>query len=351
MNSKILVSIIINNYNYDRFLAEAIDSALNQSYDKIEVIVVDDGSTDNSRQIIAQYSDRIIPILQPNGKQAAAFNSGFAKSKGEIIIFLDSDDYLFPQAVEEIVAVWRPNLAKVHYRLNVVDAVGKSLGYSSPQGTSPLSRGLVWQTLLEVGGYVSTPTSGNALNRQALTELFPIPDRYKLTADDYLSFQVPFYGEVAAIDRPLGVYRVHDSNQWALATVTGDRFKRFVRHDLENLDLLTKKAKELGHQIPADLEQRSIGRLWSRIISLRLNNRTHPVQSDRSLQLIYQGIRSLWKYSKFSFPKRIFYSLWFIWVGLMPLPLAKPAISWLYAPQKRPKLIDWTTTKLRVLMN
>ena len=351
MNSKILVSIIINNYNYERFLAEAIDSALNQTYENIETIVVDDGSTDDSRQIITEYGDRIVPILQPNGKQAAAFNSGFARSKGEIIIFLDSDDFLYPQAVAEIVKVWQPNLSKVHYRLNVVDGEGASLGYSTPQGTFPLSVGKVWQTLLEVGGYTSTPTSGNALNRQALKELFPIPDRYKLTADDYLSFQVPFYGEVAAIEEPLGVYRVHDSNQWALATVTGDRFKRFVHHDLENFDLLTKKAREMGYEIPADLEQRSIGRLWSRIISLRLNAQTHPVRSDRSLKLIYQGIRSLWKYSDFNFPKRIFYSLWFVWVGLMPLPLAKPAISWLYAPQQRPKLVSWTTTRLKALMS
>ena len=351
MKSSLLVSIIINNYNYDRFLAEAIDSALNQSYTDLEVIVVDDGSTDNSRQIIAEYGDRIIAILQPNGKQAAAFNSGFAKSKGDIIIFLDSDDFLFPQAVAEIVAIWQPNLAKVHYRLNVVDGVGKSLGYSSPQGTAPLSRGKVWQMLLETGGYNSTPTSGNALSRQALTNLFPIPEQYKLTADDYLSFQVPFYGEVAAIERPLGVYRVHDSNQWALATVTGDRFKRFVCHDIQNFSLLTKKAQQLGYKIPPDLEQRSIGRLWSRIISLRLNAQTHPVQSDRSTKLIYQGIRSLWKYSDFNLPKRIFYSLWFIWVGLMPLPLAKPAISWLYAPQHRPKLVSWTTNKLRTLIS
>ena len=351
MNSNILVSIIINNYNYDRFLAEAIDSALNQTYKGVEVIVVDDGSTDNSRQIIAEYGDRIIPILQPNGKQAAAFNSGFARSKGEIIIFLDSDDFLYPQAVAKIVEVWQPKLAKVHYRLDVVDGVGESLGYSAPQGTAPLSCGKVWQTLLEVGGYTSTPTSGNALNRRALRELFPIPDKYKLTADDYLSFQVPFYGEVAAIEEPLGVYRVHDSNQWALATVTGDRFKRFVHHDLENFALLTKKAREMGYEIPADLEQRSIGRLWSRIISLRLNAQTHPVRSDRSLKLIYQGIRSLWKYSNFNLPKRIFYSLWFVWVGLMPLPLAKPAISWLYSPQHRPKLVSWTTTKLKALMS
>jgi glycosyltransferase involved in cell wall biosynthesis len=350
MNPNILVSIIINNYNYDRFLAEAINSALNQSYKQIEVIVVDDGSTDNSRQIIAEYGDRIISILQPNGKQAAAFNSGFARSQGEIIIFLDSDDYLYPQAVAEIVKVWQPDIAKVHYRLNIVDSVGKSRGYSAPQGTVPLAQGKVWQMLLTTGGYTSTPTSGNALNRKALNNLFPIPDEYKLTADDYLSYQVPFYGEVMAINHALGVYRVHDSNQWALATVTGDRFKRFVCHDLQNFALLTNKAQELGYQVPPDLEQRSIGRLWSRIISLRLNAQTHPVPSDRSVKLIYQGIRSLWKYSNFNLPKRIFYSLWFIWVGLMPLTLAKPAISWLYAPQHRPKLISWTTTKLRALI-
>ena len=134
METKPLVSIIINNYNYDRFLAEAIDSALSQTYPHTEVIVVDDGSTDNSRNIIASYGERIIPILQENGKQAAAFNSGFAISQGEIIIFLDSDDYLFPHTVERIVSIWKPHLAKVHYRLNVVDTFSRSLGYSCPQG-------------------------------------------------------------------------------------------------------------------------------------------------------------------------------------------------------------------------
>ncbi|MGD1875415.1 MAG: glycosyltransferase family 2 protein [Mastigocoleus sp.] len=350
MNSNLLVSIIINNYNYDRFLAEAIDSALNQTYPHIEVIVVDDGSTDNSRQIIAKYSDRIMPILQSNGKQAAAFNSGFARSQGDIIIFLDSDDYLLPEAVEEIVTVWKPNLSKVHYRLNVVDGLGKSLGYSSPQGSSPLSEGQVWKILLEKGGYISTPTSGNALNRQVLNKLFPIPNEYKLTADDYLSFQIPFYGEVGAIEKPLGVYRVHDSNQWALATVSGDRFQRFVRHDLQNFALLSSKAEEFGYDIPPDLEQRSIGRLWSRIISLRLNPQTHPVKSDRAIKLIYQGIRSLWKYSDFNLPKRLVYSIWFLWVGCMPLSLARPAIAWLYAPHQRPKLVDVAVSKFRQLV-
>lgn len=346
-----LVSIIINNYNYDRFLAEAINSALNQTYPHTEVIVVDDGSTDDSRDIIAGYGDRIIPILQSNGKQAAAFNSGFARCKGEIVLFLDSDDFLLPHAVERIVDIWKPSLSKVHYRLNVVDSDGQSLGYSFPQGGFPLSTGEVWRTLLQSSGYVSTPTSGNALNHKALAEVFPIPDRYKQTADDYLSMLIPFYGEVAAIEDPLGAYRVHDSNQWALATVTGDRFHRFVKHDLQNFALLTQKAQELGHELPMDLEQRSIGRLWSRIISFRLDPENHPVSSDSSEKLVYWGIRSLWKYSEFSWPKCLIYSLWFVWVGFMPLPLAEPAMTWLYAPQHRPKVVGWAINKLRILLS
>ena len=344
-----LVSIIINNYNYDRFLAEAIDSALSQTYPNTEVIVVDDGSTDNSREIIAGYGDRIIPILQPNGKQAAAFNSGFAKSQGDIILFLDSDDYLMFNAVESIVQIWQPNLAKVHYRLKVVDGEQQDLGYSMPQGSGLLSTGEVWRNLLTSGGYTSTPTSGNALNRNALKELFPIPDEYRLTADDYLSTLIPFYGEVAAIEEPLGGYRIHGTNQWALATVSPAKFQRFVRHDLQNYTLLVKKATELGYEVAPDLEQRSIGRLWSRINSLRLDPLNHPIPEDRAYTLVYQGIRSLWKYSDFNWPKRLIYSLWFLWVGFMPLSLAEPAITWLYAPHYRPKVISWTIQQLRTL--
>ncbi len=76
--SKPLVSILINNYNYGRFLSKAIDSALNQEYQNIEVIVVDDGSTDDSRKIIESYGERIKPVLKENGGQASAFNAGFS---------------------------------------------------------------------------------------------------------------------------------------------------------------------------------------------------------------------------------------------------------------------------------
>lgn len=179
MADTLRVSIIINNYNYERFLSEAIDSAINQNYQNTEVIVVDDYSTDNSRDVIASYGDKIIPVYhQENGKQAAAFNSGFAVSKGEIIIFLDADDYLFPNAVEKIIGVWKPDVSKVHYRLEVIDAFGKQRGFSYPQGSEPLAQGEVWRTVLNIGTYAGVPTSGNAISRKALTQVFPIPDEF-----------------------------------------------------------------------------------------------------------------------------------------------------------------------------
>ena len=69
VQSDLLVTILINNYNYGRFLRDAIDSALNQTYRNLEVIVVDDGSTDESREVIASYGDRIIPVLKENGER------------------------------------------------------------------------------------------------------------------------------------------------------------------------------------------------------------------------------------------------------------------------------------------
>src|ERR1700756_917891 len=98
-----LVSILINNYNYARFLPDAIESALGQSYPSVEVIVVDDGSTDNSRDVMANFGKRIKSIFQPNGGQASSFNTGFAACRGEFICFLDADDLFKPEKAQSLV--------------------------------------------------------------------------------------------------------------------------------------------------------------------------------------------------------------------------------------------------------
>lgn len=182
----LLVSVIVNNYNYGRFLRQAIDSALNQTYSHVEVIAVDDGSTDNSREIIASYGDQIIPVLKENGGQASAFNAGFAVSQGELISFLDADDYLFADTIERIVSVWKPGIAKVQYYLDVVDTKGNFLGTYPPQERR-LDNGEVLPILLEKGRYETPVTSGNSFNRSGLNKIFPIPEtKFQISADSYL---------------------------------------------------------------------------------------------------------------------------------------------------------------------
>src|SRR5215469_12425788 len=138
MNQAPLVSIIITSYNYRRYLPDAIDSALNQTYPNTEVIVVDDGSTDNSREVIAGYDGRIVPVLKENGGQASAFNAGFELSRGDVICFLDSDDALFPTAIARAADLLRDEeVAKVHWPLSVVDAQGNDTGKVVPSRALP----------------------------------------------------------------------------------------------------------------------------------------------------------------------------------------------------------------------
>ncbi|QUY44825.1 glycosyltransferase family 2 protein [Acaryochloris marina] len=352
MSDSPLVSIVINNYNYEQFLAEAINSALEQTYPNVEVLVVDDGSTDGSRFLIEVYGDRIRAIFQPNCKQAAALNTGFEASQGEIILFLDADDYLRPEAVEQVVTAFQEGIGKVHFRLQVVDSSSRPLGYYIPSVGMALAKGEVWRDLMKTSSYVSSPMSGNAYRRETLQPVFPIPDKYKTTADDYLMISTPFYaGKLAGINDPIGAYRVHDSNQWALTTVTGSRFRRFVKHDLLNFALLKQRAAEKKQSVSLDLEQRSLGRIWSRLASLRLEPQDHPVSTDQVSQLVHWGIRALWKFSSHNFQKRVIYSGLFFWVGFMPRPLAKLGITWLYAPHLRPKVIDQTINRMRSLVS
>ena len=343
-----LVSIVVNNYNYDRFLREAIDSALNQTYPLKEVIVVDDGSTDGSREIIAGYGDRVVPILKENGGQASTFNVGFRASRGEVVFFLDADDYFLPGAVEQVVEAMGQGVAKVHFRRRTVDAYGNPMGFEPPPNIS-LDEGEVWRLLLERGNYVTVGTSGNGFGREALEQTLPMSEtEFAISADAYLKYTVPFHGRVVALERTLGAYRIHGSNRWASGrSISGDRLLARLRFDLLAQKLLIQKAGELGHDVPPDVGLRDYGNLLRRIAVLRLIPRQHPVTSDSLPGLVYQGLRAVWQYSNLNWKRRFIYSAWFASTGLLPAPVAKPAVIWMFAPQSRPGVLEWLRGRIR----
>lgn len=215
MSNMPLVSIIINNYNYGRFLREAIESALNQTYPNIEVIVVDDGSTDNSREIIAEYGDRIIPVLKENGGQASAFNAGFAVSRGEIVCFLDSDDVFMENKVEKVVDVFyrEPDIGWVFHPLQYITASGEFANI--PIQIKQVGK---WDVTKEAKkGKIKLflhATSGLCFKRKLLNKILPMPEEIRITADNYIKFASALLMPGVLMAEPLAFQRLHGSNAY-----------------------------------------------------------------------------------------------------------------------------------------
>jgi glycosyltransferase involved in cell wall biosynthesis len=206
------VSVVISNYNYARFLAEAIDSALDQSYTALEVIVVDDASTDHSRDVLRAYEGRVELVLQAqNEGQISAYNCGFARCTGEIVVFLDADDRLRPGAIAEIVDAFAPGVTKVHWRAGLIDVAGEGLGVQVP---AKLVAGDMSGLLSRRGIlYPSSPGSANAYLASALRQIMPLPTSAveKHGADFFAIYGVALLGLVAIAGkgRALSDYRVH----------------------------------------------------------------------------------------------------------------------------------------------
>jgi glycosyltransferase involved in cell wall biosynthesis len=210
-----LITINISNYNYARFLPQAIESALSQTYANKEIIVVDDGSTDDSAAVIRRYADRVIPVFKKNGGECTSVNAGFERSRGDMVCFLDADDALLPHALEKVAALARetPDVVKVHWPLIAIDVNGAELGRTNP--SEPLSEGDLREAVIARGpdAYPSPPTSGNAWSRRYLEKRMPIPAaEFPIAGDAYLELLAPFFGTIRKLDEPAGLYRVHGRN-------------------------------------------------------------------------------------------------------------------------------------------
>ena len=247
------VSICINNYNYAQFVGRAIESALAQrDVPSLEVVVVDDGSTDGSEDVIAAFGADTTFVRRDNGGHAAAMNSGFAASSGDLVIFLDADDELDPTCAARALAAAGPGVAKVHWRLRLVDTDGRPFGFN-PSLQTPLADGDVSDELVRTGWYSTVPTSGNAFPRRVLERLMPLPEEeFTRSGEALLIMGAAFLGPVAAIDEPLTLYRVHGDNAFASrGSISDVAMQRRLDHARVLDRWLPVLAAEHGISVPA----------------------------------------------------------------------------------------------------
>ncbi len=209
-----LVTVLITTYNYGQFVEQAIDSVLSQDFlpDKIQILVVDDGSTDDTSERIKKYGSRIEYFYKPNGGQASALNFGIAKARGEIIALLDADDLFLPGKLARIAEAFQkdPALGMVYHRFQEWHVqTGERREYTFV----PISGDFrtVPHFFLR---YHPMATSCTSYRRTSLEPLLPIPEGIRMLADGYFVLLIPFLSHVLAISEFLAVYRLHGENSF-----------------------------------------------------------------------------------------------------------------------------------------
>jgi glycosyltransferase involved in cell wall biosynthesis len=207
-----LVTVLIDTYNYGHYIDEAVESVLAQGlpHEQCEILVVDDGSTDDTAERLRKYGTAIRYLCKPNGGQASAFNFGFAEARGEIVATLDADDLWLSGKLRRVCETFEknPDAGMVYHRTYLWrggDEVTNDSYFVEVSGRVPESR----FSLLR---YPMVGTSCLAFRRDTLNKLLPVPEALRSQADAYLTALIIFVAPVVAVPEFLAKYRLHGAN-------------------------------------------------------------------------------------------------------------------------------------------
>jgi glycosyltransferase involved in cell wall biosynthesis len=214
------VSVLIDTYNHERFIEHAITSVLEQDMpmDGVEILVVDDGSTDRTPDIVRQFEPRVRLIRKANGGQASAFNTGIRECRGEIVAFLDGDDWWAPQKMRKVVEAMEQDpeagiigngITQVHeYGEEHSEVLHDTLRFriDSLQGARIFRR-----RKSQLG------TSRMAVRAEILRKILPVPESIVIEADEYIFTLAAALSVVSILGEPLTFYRIHAGNLFQLS--------------------------------------------------------------------------------------------------------------------------------------
>ena len=215
------VSVVICTYNYERFLGECLESVLRQTHPPSEIIVVDDGSDDNTPEAVRRF-EGVRYLRQDNSGKAAAFNQGFAAATSEIICHLDADDYWVPEKLERILTLFRanPSAGGAVHEVFRVNGEGIRLNTQLPSQGATHACLLTLDDLEDVGFLYPLPGARGCwfgvpntacVRRAAAEDLFPLPEAIGLSVDGILVAAAARYG-ILCEPKALSAYRVHGGN-------------------------------------------------------------------------------------------------------------------------------------------
>lgn len=291
------LSIIVDNYNYESFVSNAIESALSQTWEDTEVIVVDDGSTDDSRKRIDEYADRVITIYKENGGQGSALSLASEKATGDVVIFLDADDSIFADTGRRVMERFTedPSIARVQWPLQVVDKSGNETGRQTPN-PSMMPTGDLRAHVARFRTYVWSPQSGNAYSAKVLRRLLPIPEEFPMACDLYLAETSALLGDVHSLNEVGGTYRWHNTNYWVGSKTQLDELQRIhqgLSWTISSHKYVYRIGIQQGLNISSDpTDALDVAFACRRLASIRMNETSHPVVGDTRMRLVLKALHS-----------------------------------------------------------
>ncbi|MCZ2830861.1 glycosyltransferase [Modestobacter sp. VKM Ac-2986] len=319
------MSVVIANYNYARYVGEAVESALALRWPDVEVVVVDDGSTDGSTGVLRQYEGRVLLLTGRNQGQRAAANRGFAATTGDVVIFLDSDDLLPPELPELLVAVWRPSVSKAQFRMQRIDAGGAPFRRPFPRWRPVPTPERVRHWVLQTSAQPTPPGSGNAYARWFLERIFPLDASIGDSADSGCLAAAPLHGDVVTLPEVVVGYRQHEANDSHLLT-EDTRFAREVERARARWHFAHRS---IGTPAP-DVDDRPLFRsrelVQFRTAAARLTPGQRPLPGDGPGRLVLDVLRSPVHPGPEPWPARLAIAAWCLVVLAVPGRLVRPLL-------------------------
>ena len=218
---KPLITALVDTYNHERYIEQALVSVLEQglSPEELEIVVVDDGSTDETPSVVQKFAPRVRHVRKKNGGQASAFNAGFAETSGEIVALLDGDDWWAKGKLAAVLKGFDQNpeaaaISHAYYQFNEGTQEAKLFG---PETEILLNLATPDAARTALSSWSYLQTSALSVRRRLLEAVMPIPEVLVFSADSPIAVTAMAMGALV-LPQPLSYYRFHSSNLYAIRT-------------------------------------------------------------------------------------------------------------------------------------
>ncbi|MFA6055184.1 MAG: glycosyltransferase [Thermodesulfovibrionales bacterium] len=313
------ISVIIPTHNYGAFIGDAIESILVQDYpqERLEIIVVDDGSTDNSREVVRKYASGVTYLYSERKGVAAARNMGVSLAKGQIITFLDADDIWLPMRTKRVAEAFaqHADVGIVFHKFDVIDSGGRFLYKDFSERFYPQrnQRGPLLSDI--INGNVFCGASSFSFRSTLLKEICPIPEDIRRGVDFYITAIAACYVNAWYLPETLGLYRIHYKNLTSLFNANPSKSAEVHRDLSHTYEKLSARLSHTTSVKPEDLKALKRRSSRSRLLSAILSG--ERLNAIRQLPTLFKSAESSNKfYANIGlllitlFVPNIFYTYW-----------------------------------------